>query len=247
MNANVVVRDEKQITLRNAHEAIEIYKKFDFRKPGGREICEKLVDAFERLASTPPIEIIVQEVTKFLISRGAAGLISDGFVPVLIDDLLMEIPNVSTMAILDGFRNLRMSTTPFVGSTGGIIDAIKKAEYNFQGARRTTLATKITQFNRHKPELMLWGEPERREKLREEHHQRCLEYRQWCAEHPDEVERGMREMAQFKVLSAEAGYWSAEQDQDFMSLRLADIQRDDERRGRRQLVADGDTDGDLPD
>ncbi len=87
----------------------------------------------------PPASLIVKEATKLLIAKpGIAAAAGEGFIPLLIEDLMMEIPEVSTMAILEGFHKLRMSTEPFK-CTGEIITAIKKEEIEFRGARHNLL------------------------------------------------------------------------------------------------------------
>jgi hypothetical protein len=160
----------KTPTLREAKNAIELYRKREVRVSAveTREAYRPAIDAFERLAPTPPASLIVQEATKLLIAKpGIAAAAGEGFIPLLIEDLMMEIPDVSTMAILEGFHKLRMSTEPFK-CTGEIIAEIRAADEDFKGARRHLYAaTRVYNIPLSPAQI------ERRTKV-EEHHQREL-------------------------------------------------------------------------
>src|SRR6516225_11859179 len=106
MTSNIaLLHDRKLPTLREAKNAIELYRKRTVRVSPVevRKCYGPAMDAFERLLPTPPTSLIVQEATKLLMSKpGIAAASGEGFIPLLIEDLLMEIPDVSTMAILEG-------------------------------------------------------------------------------------------------------------------------------------------------
>ncbi len=146
MTSNIALYNGKLPTLGEAKDAIELHRSYgigDRLDPSyerrRRKNCLRTIDAFDRLAPTPPASLIVKEATKLLIAKpGIAAAAGEGFIPLLIEDLMMEIPEVSTMAILEGFHKLRMSTEPFK-CTGEIITAIKKEEIEFRGARHNLL------------------------------------------------------------------------------------------------------------
>jgi hypothetical protein len=133
-------------TLRDADQAIEFYRSWQNGNKldpsydhTARKRCLQTIDAFDRLSLTPPTTMIAREVGKLLMSKPSAGVVSDGFVSLLVEDLLDQIPEVSTMAILIGFKKLRLNETDFVPSTGKIVSEIMKAEVEFRGARHNLI------------------------------------------------------------------------------------------------------------
>jgi hypothetical protein len=149
---NAIVRTDKLPTARAAEKAVECYNTWETYEllPGTtirspfpeapekrrerRNRCLQTIEVFDRLAVTAPDALIALEVGRLIKSKSGAGSVSEDFVSILIDDLRDDIPEVSVMAVLRGFKKLRATETDFMPSTGKIISTIMAEEVEFRGA-----------------------------------------------------------------------------------------------------------------
>jgi hypothetical protein len=130
------------------------------------ETYPRVMAIIEQVQEPPITKFIIMHGRALVVSKPASTMASEEYLPLLIEQIETTIPKFSTAAIIAGFRKMIRSPSEWLPSIGMVIDAIDRAEIEFQKKVET-----LMEFKRRRDRVPAILEAKKRE--REEHHQRA--------------------------------------------------------------------------